>query len=90
MPLQRRLPKRGFKSPMAKDYAEIRLHELARIEPDPIDLAALKQAGIVNRSVNRAKVIASGSLDKAVHLRGIAVTPGARAVIEQAGGSIES
>lgn len=90
MPLQRRLPKRGFRSPMARDGAEVRLDELAKVKGEVIDLAALKAANIVPRQVTRAKVILSGKLEAAVSLRGVAVTKGARAAIEAAGGKVES
>jgi large subunit ribosomal protein L15 len=90
MPLQRRLPKVGFASRSAKLSAEVRLHELAGIEADVIDLQALIAADIVPAITQKAKVIASGELDKAVQLKGIAVTPGARKVIEAAGGKIEA
>ncbi len=89
MPLQRRLPKVGFASRSAKLSAEVRLHELAGIEADVIDLQALIAANIVPAMTKKAKVIASGELTKAVQLKGIAVTPGARKVIEAAGGKIE-
>jgi large subunit ribosomal protein L15 len=89
MPLQRRLPKVGFISRTARMRSEVRLHELARVEQSPIDLAALKAAGIVPRYCEHAKVIASGKITTAVQLKGIAVTPGARSAIEAAGGSIE-
>lgn len=89
MPLQRRLPKYGFKSRIARFVDEIRVHELAGVEADPIDLVALKSAGLVRNEVSRVKVIASGSIEKAVTLKGLAVTPGARQLIEGAGGTIE-
>ncbi len=89
MPLQRRLPKVGFASRSAKLSAEVRLHELAGIEADVIDLQALIAADIVPAITQKAKVIASGELTKAVQLKGIAVTPGARKAIEAAGGKIE-
>jgi large subunit ribosomal protein L15 len=89
MPLQRRLPKYGFKSRVARFVDEIRVHELAGVEADPIDLVALKSAGLVRNEVSRVKVIASGSIEKAVKLKGLAVTPGARQLIEGAGGTIE-
>ena len=89
MPLQRRLPKRGFSSRMAKTTAEIRLHELSKCEGDIVDLAALRKAGLVGAAIQRAKVIVSGSLDRAVTLRGIGATKGARAEIEKAGGKVE-
>jgi large subunit ribosomal protein L15 len=90
MPLQRRLPKVGFASRSANLSAEVRLHELAGIEADVIDLQALIAANVVPAVTKKAKVIASGELDKAVQLKGIAVTPGARKAIEAAGGKIEA
>jgi len=89
MPLHRRLPKIGFVSPTRGDSAELRLHELASVDADVIDIEALKNADVVPRKAKRVKVIASGEIDKAVKLKGIAVTPGARKAIEAAGGSIE-
>lgn len=89
MPLQRRLPKRGFRSPKAKDSAEVRLHELARVTTEVIDLAALKAANVVPAAAKRAKVILSGKLAGPVTLRGVGVTKGARAAIEAAGGRID-
>ena len=89
MPLQRRLPKVGFSSRKSRFIDELRLHELGLVNADVIDLAALQEANLVSRSVKRVKVIASGSIDKAVKLKGIQVTKGARAAIEAAGGSIE-
>lgn len=88
MPLQRRLPKRGFVSLSAGDTAEIRLSDLAKIAVDEIDFLVLKQAGMVSGIAKTAKVILSGKLDKAVKLKGIATTKGARAAIEAAGGSV--
>ena len=89
MPLQRRLPKVGFASPTRGDTAEVRLHELAHSKDDVIDILSLKSAGVVGHRVKRIKVIASGVIDKAVKLKGLAVTSGARAAIEAAGGSVE-
>jgi len=89
MPLQRRLPKVGFRSRMAHLTAELRLHELALPEADVIDIDVLKKLNLVPAFVTKVKVIKSGELDKAVKLKGIAVTKGARAVIEKAGGKIE-
>ncbi len=89
MPLQRRLPKIGFNSAKAAQTAEVRLHELAIPADDVIDIASLKRAGIVHQQASRAKVILSGSLAKAVKIRGLALTPGARKAIEAAGGSIQ-
>ena len=89
MPLQRRLPKRGFVSQTKKDTAEIRLSTLDKLSADTIDMLALKQAGAVSHSVLNAKVIMSGKIGRAIKLQGIAVTKGAKAAIESAGGSIE-
>lgn len=90
MPLQRRLPKVGFNSRLARITAEVRLAELAKVEADVVDLDALKSANVVGRSVRRAKIISSGSIDKAVTVKGLGVTAGARAAIEAAGGTVES
>ena len=89
MPLQRRLPKVGFRSRMARNTAELRLHELAIPEADVIDMDVLKSLSLVPAHVSKVKVIKSGELDKAVKVKGLAVTKGARAAIEAAGGSIE-
>jgi len=89
MPLQRRLPKRGFVSQTSSERAEVRLHELAKVEGDVVDLLSLKAAKVINHNIRSAKVIASGAIDKAVTIRGLAVTKGARAAIESAGGKIE-
>jgi large subunit ribosomal protein L15 len=88
MPMHRRLPKRGFVSLTKSDTSQIGLSELAALGVDEIDLLVLKQAGVVNGAAKAAKVYLSGGIDKAVKLRGIAVTKGARAAIEAAGGSI--
>ena len=88
MPLQRRLPKRGFVSRSRDDVAEVRLSDLARLPVDEIDFLALKAAGIVPAIAKSAKVIKTGKLERAVRLSGVAVTQGARAAIEAAGGSI--
>ncbi|NCF14020.1 MAG: 50S ribosomal protein L15 [Gammaproteobacteria bacterium] len=89
MPLQRRLPKVGFRSRMAKYSAELRLHELELPAADVIDLDVLKKANLVPAFTTKVKVIKSGEIKKAVKLKGLAVTKGARAEIEKAGGSIE-
>jgi len=89
MPLQRRLPKVGFTSHMAPLYAEVRLSELAKVQGDVVDVLALKAAGVIPAHAQVAKVIASGEVTKAVKLKGVRVTKGARAAIEQAGGTIE-
>jgi large subunit ribosomal protein L15 len=88
-PLDRRLPKFGFRSDIAVTRAEVRLHELEKVEGGVIDLESLKKAGIVPVFAERAKVVLSGELKKAVTLKGIFVTKGARAAIEAAGGKVE-
>ena len=89
MPLQRRLPKVGFNSRMARVTAEIRLHELNKLDVDVIDIAALQAANLISKNIKRAKVMAAGKLEKKVTLKGIKVTKGAREAIEAAGGKIE-
>ncbi len=89
MPIQRRLPKRGFRSMMRGDVAQVRLGSLAKLD-GTVDLAALKQANLVPVAAERAKVFLSGKLDKAVTLKGIAATKGAQAAIVQAGGKVEA
>ncbi len=89
MPLQRRLPKVGFNSRMARLSAELRLHELTIPTADVIDIEVLKAANLVPAFVTKVKVIKSGKIEKAVKLKGLAVTKGAREAIETAGGSIE-
>lgn len=88
MPLQRRLPKRGFVSLTRNDTAEVRLSDLQNVPVDSIDLLALKQAGVVRAGALSAKVFLSGEITRAVKLNGLLVTKGARAAIEAAGGSI--
>ena len=89
MPLQRRMPKVGFRSAIKRARAEVRLHELAGIQ-GVVDLAALKAAGVVSAEASQAKVVLSGELKKAVHLKGVGATKGARAAIEAAGGKVEA
>ncbi len=89
MPLQRRLPKVGFTSRMARKTAELRLHELEIPSADVIDIDVLKAANLVPAFVSKVKVIKSGEIGKAVTLKGIAVTKGAREAIEKAGGKID-
>jgi large subunit ribosomal protein L15 len=89
MPLQRRLPKVGFRSAVKATRAEVRLGELAGLAASVIDLAALKAAGVVSAAAERAKVVLSGEIKVAVTLKGIGTTKGARAAIEAAGGKIE-
>ena len=88
MPLQRRLPKRGFKSALLKYNAEVTLTDLARLGAGEVDLVALKQAGLVGELAKVVKVIKTGELAVAVVLKGIGATAGARAAIEAAGGSL--
>ncbi len=88
MPLQRRLPKRGFISPSKNDTAEVRLSELNTLEAKEVDMPALKQAGIVPAGALSAKIMLSGKLTRAVKINGLRVSKGARAAIEAAGGSI--
>ena len=90
MPMQKRLPKYGFTSRMARTTAQIRLAELNEVASDVIDLAALKAADLVREDTLRARVFLSGELSKAVTVKGLAVTRGAREAIEQAGGKIEN
>ena len=89
MPLQRRLPKRGFESLTAAANAEIRLSELNLLAVNEIDVLVLKQAGLVPAAVSSVKVIASGELSKAIVLKGIKATKGAKVAIETAGGKVE-
>ncbi|MBT3010654.1 MAG: 50S ribosomal protein L15 [Candidatus Thiodiazotropha sp. (ex Lucina aurantia)] len=89
MPLQRRLPKVGFTSRVSLAAAQVRLGELAKVDADVIDLDALKKANLVTRSIKRAKIFASGEIDRAVTVKGIGVTKGAKAAIEAAGGKVE-
>lgn len=89
MPLQRRLPKVGFTSLQKSSSVEVRLHELALPEDEVIDMAALRKARLISAQAEKVKVILSDKLEKAVRLKGVKVTKGARAAIEAAGGSVE-
>jgi len=89
MPLQRRLPKRGFVSLTRNDTAEVRLSDLQKIAADVIDLAVLRQAGVISPLALRAKVILSGAISRKVTLRGMVASKGARAAIEAQGGMVE-
>jgi len=89
MPLQRRLPKVGFRSRKARTGDEIRLHELGGLAGDVVDLSALRQAGLISGRIKRVKIIASGGLGRVLTVRGLAVTKGARAAIKAAGGTVE-
>lgn len=88
MPLQRRLPKRGFKSHLLQFTDEITLADLAALDATEVDLLALKQAGLVGEMIRKVKVIHTGALTKAVNLKNVLVTAGAKAAIEAAGGSV--
>ncbi len=88
MPLQRRLPKRGFVSLTRNDTAQVRLSDLEKMPVDTIDLLALKQAGLVSARALTAKVVLAGEIKRAVKLQGLTLTKGARAAVEAAGGSI--
>lgn len=90
MPLQKRLPKYGFSSRISRTTAQIRLGELNAIEGDIVDLEALKNADLVRDNVTRARVFLSGELGKALTLKGLVVTKGAREAIEKAGGKVEA
>lgn len=89
MPLQRRLPKRGFASRTARYSAELRLYQIAVMEADVIDLETLRSAGVINHDTRNVKVIKTGEIDRAVTVRGLKVTKGAQAAIEAAGGKVE-
>jgi large subunit ribosomal protein L15 len=88
MPLQRRLPKRGFKSQTLKYNGQVSLTDLQRLDQDEVDLVMLKAAGLVGQMIKHVKVIKSGELSRKVMLKGIGATAGAKAVIEAAGGSL--
>ena len=88
-PLQRRVPKFGFRSQLALVTAEVRLGALDKVQGDVIDLAALKAANLVRKDMKRARVMLSGTISRAVTVKGLGVTRGARAAIEQAGGKVE-
>ena len=90
MPLQRRLPKFGFRSMLSPRVAEVRLNELALVEGGAVDLASLKKAGVVPANALKAKIVLSGEIKTAVTVTGVGVTKGARAAIEAAGGKVEA
>jgi len=89
MPLQRRLPKVGFSSRVGRTSSQVRLHELAKVDADVIDIDALKAANLVTKNTLAVKVMLSGKLEKAVTLKGIKVTKGAKEAIEAAGGKVQ-
>lgn len=88
MPIQRRLPKFGFTSRMARHYAEVRLHELGKVEGGSVSVQTLIEAGIVPLRTKTVKIIASGVVSNAVSVSGCRVTKGAKSAIEAAGGSV--
>ena len=89
MPLQRRLPKVGFSSRIGRVTAEIRLHELANLDADIIDLETLKSARLINKNIKYVKIILSGKLEKSIKTKGLILTKGAKTAIENAGGKVE-
>jgi large subunit ribosomal protein L15 len=89
MPLQRRLPKVGFRSKMSRDVSEVLLYQLDSMKVDTIDFAALQTAGLIDTRSERAKIVKKGEITRAIKVKGIAVTAGAKAAIEAAGGSVE-
>ena len=89
MPMQRRLPKVGFRSKMQRDISEVLLYQLESVKGDTIDFDMLKKAGLVATRALRVKVVKKGEIKRAIKLKGIAATAGARAAIEAAGGSVE-
>lgn len=89
MPLQRRLPKVGFRSLKKADTEQVFLYQLASVKADSIDLAALREAGLVSSRAKKVKVVAKGAIERAVKLSGVLATAGAKAAIEAAGGSVE-
>ena len=89
MPIQQRLPKFGFTSRKSLVTDEVTLHEIAKVEGDVVDMTSLKAAGLITKNIENVKVVKSGSIDRAVTVKGIRVTKGARADIEAAGGKIE-
>lgn len=89
MPLQKRLPKYGFTSRISRTTAQVRLGELAKVTGDVVDLQALKDADVIRDDVQRVRVFLSGDLSRALTVKGVAVTKGAQAAIEQAGGTVE-
>jgi large subunit ribosomal protein L15 len=88
MPLQRRLPKFGFTSHIKMGTAEVRLGELVKVDGDVVDLAALKAANVIRNDMLRAKIVLSGAVTRALTIKGVAITKGARAAVEAAGGKV--
>jgi large subunit ribosomal protein L15 len=90
MPLQRRLPKIGFRSAIARQVAEVRLSELAKVKGETVDLSVLKEANLVPADTLHAKIVLSGDVKSVFNVKGVGVTKGARAAIEAAGGTVET
>lgn len=90
MPLQRRLPKVGFSSRKSLTAAQVRLHELAKVDAEVVDLQSLKDANVIAKNIEQVKVFLAGSIEKALTVKGIGVTKGARLAIEAAGGKVEA
>lgn len=90
MPLQRRLPKVGFNSRKSLTAAQVRLHELAKVNAEVVDLQSLKDANVIAKNIQQVKVFLAGSIDKALTVKGIGLSKGARAAIEAAGGKVEA
>ncbi len=89
MPLQRRLPKVGFRSLKKADTEQVFLYQLASVKSDTIDFATLREAGLVSNRAKKVKIVLQGTIDRAVKLSGVLATAGAKAAIEAAGGSVE-
>ena len=89
MPMQRRLPKVGFRSKMARDVCEVLLYQLDGLKSDTIDFAVLKDAGLIQTRATRVKIVKRGEIKRAIKLKGVAITAGAKAAVEAAGGSVE-
>lgn len=89
MPIQRRLPKFGFKSRVGRTIEEVNLYELSKVDAEVIDLNILKSSGLINSNIKSVKVINTGKLEKAIKLKGLRATKGARKIIEDLGGTIE-
>ena len=90
MPLQKRLPKYGFSSRIARKTGQIRLGELSKVQGDGVTVDSLREAGLIHAGISRARIFLSGELTRQANVRGVAVTKGAKSAIEAAGGSVEA
>lgn len=90
MPLQRRLPKVGFRSKLARETGEIYLYQLGQIKGDVVDMDSIRAAGLISAAIKRVKLVNTGELDRAITVRGIRVTKGAAKAVEAAGGKVEA